>query len=223
LKLRAAIFDLDGTLLDTLGDLALAYNAALGRLGFPTHPTDAYRNFVGSGIEASVRRSLPEGRADEETVSEVVKVVREEYAERWPLGTRPFGGIPDVLDDLVRRCVPMSILSNKPDDTARLMVGQLLPEWPFVVVSGARPGCPEKPDPVAALEIAGKMGARPDECAFIGDSGVDMQTARNSGMFGIGVLWGFRDERELRDSGAAAVAAKPSELLQFLSSDEAPG
>ncbi len=195
----------------------LAYNAAFGRLGFPTHPTDAYRDFIGSGIEASVRRSLPESQADEGTVSEVVKAIRQEYAERWPLGTRPFDGIPDVLDDLARRCVPMSILSNKPDDTARLMVGHLLPDWPFVVVSGARPGYPEKPDRGVALEIAGRMGARPDECAFVGDSGVDMQTARNSGMFGIGVLWGFRDERELRDSGAAAVAAKPSELLQLLS------
>ena len=214
---RAVIFDLDGTLLDTLGDLALAYNAALGRLGFPTHPTDAYRNFIGSGIEASACRSLPEGQDDEETVSEVVKVVREEYAERWPLGTRPFGGIPDVLDDLMCRGVPMSILSNKPDDSARLMVGHLLPAWPFAVVRGARPGSLEKPDPGAALEIAGKMGVQPDECAFVGDSGVDMQTARSSGMFGIGVLWGFRDERELRDSGAAAVAAKPSELLQLLS------
>lgn len=214
--MRAVIFDLDGTLLDTLGDLALTYNAALGRLSFPTHPADAYRNFIGSGIDASVRRSLPQGQADEETVSEVVKVVREEYAARWPLGTRPFDGIPDVLDDLVRRSVPMSILSNKPDDTARLMVARLLPDWPFVVVSGARPGYPEKPDPGVAHSIAGRMSAKPDECAFVGDSGVDMQTARNSGMFGIGVLWGFRDERELRDSGAAAIAAKPSELLQLL-------
>ncbi len=213
---KAVIFDLDGTLLDTLGDLALTYNAALGRLGLPMHPTDAYRNFIGSGIEASVRRSLPEGRADEKTVSEVVKIVREEYAERWQLGTRPFDGMADVLDDLARRGVAMSILSNKPDETTREMVGGLLPDRPFVVVRGARSGYPEKPDSGVALEIAGKMGARPDECAFVGDSGVDMQTARNSGMFGIGVLWGFRDERELRDSGAAAIAATPSELLQLL-------
>ncbi len=212
----AVIFDLDGTLLDTLADLAAAYNAVFQRLGFPAHPVDAYRHFIGAGIVTSVQRALSGRHVDEAVVLRAVGDIREEYSKRWPLGTRPFGGVPELLDELSREGVPMSVLSSKPDDTTRLMVARLLPDRPFAVVMGAGEGCPEKPDPSGALKIARSMGVAPGECAFVGDSGVDMLTARNAGMFGIGVLWGFRDEAELRDSGAHVVVEKPNEILDYL-------
>ncbi len=213
---KAIIFDLDGTLLDTLADLALTYNAAFERLGLPVHPVEAYRRFIGSGIVNSVRKALADSDADEETVLRAVEGIREEYPKIWPLGTRPYAGVPELLDELSRRGVPMSILSNKPDDSTREMAARLLPDHPFVVVMGARDGHPDKPDPSSALELAGRMGVAPEACVFVGDSGVDVQTACNAGMFGIGVLWGFRDEAELRDGGADAIVGKPGEILEGL-------
>lgn len=216
MKGRAVIFDLDGTLLDTLQDLGEAMNAVLRKHGFPDHPLDAYRFFVGEGMEALVRRTLPEGQRSEAMVAMLLEVMREEYGRRWYDHSRPFPGVPEMLDSLQSRGVPMAVFSNKPHVFTVEMVAELLGNWSFTSVRGILPGTHRKPDPAVALQISREMNITPEEILFVGDSDLDMLTARAAGMFGVGVLWGFRDAGELQGAGASALIAHPGELLRFL-------
>jgi len=213
---RAVLFDLDGTLLDTLEDLADSTNTALGSLGFAAHETAAYKYFVGGGIVDMARRALPASRRDEATVAKLVQAMRRCYAEHWADRTRPYDGIPELLDALAGRAVPMAVLSNKPDDSTKLMVQTLLPGRCFQAVLGARPNVPIKPDPAAARQIAELLTVPAEEFCYLGDSGTDMKTAAAAGMYGVGALWGFRTAAELTDSGAKALIAHPRELLALL-------
>jgi len=210
---KAVIFDLDGTLLDTLDDLADSMNAVLGRLGFPAHEADAYKYFIGDGMVNLARRALPPDRRDEELVQSVVLSMEEEYALSWDAKTGPYPGVPELLEALEVRGKGMSVLSNKPDGFTRTMVAHFFPGRTFAFVHGARDGVPRKPDPQAALEIAVGMDVPPRDICYLGDTATDMKTARAAGMLAVGALWGFRDEEELRDSGAAFVISRPSELL----------
>jgi len=213
---KAVIFDLDGTLLDTIGDLTDSMNLALGRFGFKGHDQETYKYFVGDGIEALVQRALPPDSRQPEMVDRCVAVMREEYALRWDQKTRPYPGIPELLDSLSQEGWPISILSNKPDDSTRLVVAKLLPRWSFQVIFGSRPSVPKKPDPTAALEIAGLMNLSPDQFIYLGDTGTDMKTALSAGMFPVGVLWGFRTAKELLDQGAKVLIENPLDLLPYL-------
>lgn len=213
---RAVIFDLDGTLLDTLRDLADSTNAALRALGAPSHPLGEYRRLVGEGMEQLVRDALPPERRDEATVQRGLALLKREYAARWRVHTRAYDGIPEVLDALAARAMPMAILSNKIDPFTREMVAHFLGRWVFRSVRGSRPEVPRKPDPAAALSTARVLGHSPAEIAFVGDTRVDMETARAAGMQPVGVLWGFRDVAELAASGAQHLAREPQELLAIL-------
>ena len=217
---RAIIFDLDGTLLDTLADLADAGNAVLASLGLPQHPQDAYRYFVGLGIEELVRRMLPKDRCDDELVARTVGLTSAEYKRRWKDKTRPYEGIGEMLAGLARRGLPLCVLSNKPQVYTDLTVDEFFPDRPFVFVRGARPEVPNKPHPAGALALAKELGVAPGSIIFVGDTATDMKTARGAGMLPVGVLWGFRDEAELRDNGARRIIARPDELLALL---DAPG
>jgi phosphoglycolate phosphatase len=210
---KAVLFDLDGTLLNTLDDLADSCNAVLAEMGLPVHATDAYRYFVGDGVEMLARRVLPEGRRMEADVRAFVPRMREVYAQRETLKTRPYDGVPELLDELARRGLPFAVLSNKPDESTRSIVGKLLNPWRFAFVRGALPGVPKKPDPAAALEIARTLGIAPDSFLYLGDTGTDMRTATAAGMYPVGALWGFRDKRELVEGGAAVVIEHPTGLL----------
>lgn len=210
-RFDAVIFDLDGTLADTLQDIADAMNTALEQLGHPTHPIVDYRFMVGDGIENLARRALPAGRESE--VHETVARFREHYSAHLVDRTRPFAGIPELLDALVERSLPVAVLSNKKDDMTRRIVDQCFARWSFAETFGERAGVPRKPDPAAALEIARKLGVAPQHCAFVGDTDVDMRTGVNAGMFPVGVLWGFRPEAELISSGARALIDTPQALL----------
>jgi len=212
----AVLFDLDGTLLNTIEDLADATNAVLARFGFPTHPVDPYYYFVGDGAEMLIRRALPEGRCDSGTVRECVSRMREEYAKCWDRKTLPYEGVSGLLDALTGRGVRMAILSNKPDDFTKPMVARLLPDWPFEQVVGALPGVPRKPDPTAALGIAEAMRLAPAGFLYLGDTGTDMKTANGAGMHAVGALWGFREAEELLDNGAKELAEKPEDVLELL-------
>ena len=150
MRYHAVLFDLDGTLLDTLEDLADSTNAALRAQGFPEHPLAAYRYFIGDGVENLVRRALPPERLDAASVARLAEAMRGEYFVRWAVKTRPFPAIPELLDALTARGLPMAVLSNKPDNFTRLCVLRLLPRWRFEVVLGADAGMPKKPDPAAA-------------------------------------------------------------------------
>jgi phosphoglycolate phosphatase len=220
MSFRAVLFDLDGTLLNTLDDLADSANGALRRLGFPEHPVEAYKHFIGDGIENLVRRAVPEDCRDAATLAQCMELTRQQYAERWAEKTRPYKGIADLLDALTVRRVPTAVLSNKPDGFTRLCVERLLAGWRFEVVLGACPSLPRKPDPAGACQIAQHLELRPEEIIYLGDTATDMQTAVAAGMFPVGALWGFRTGEELTAHGARVLLQAPLELLEIL--DAAP-
>jgi phosphoglycolate phosphatase len=207
---RAALFDLDGTLADTLTDIAGAMNDALAALGLPGHDLDAYRRFVGEGVEQLVRRALPGDRPELQPALSERYLAR--YADVLLDHSAPYPGVPELLDELGRRGVALAVLSNKPDAATRRMVTALFGPARFAAVTGRRPDVPRKPDPAAALALAARLGVPPGDCAFVGDTAIDMKTAHAAGMLPVGVAWGFRPE-ELVPAGASFVAARPAELL----------
>ncbi len=221
MKRHAVLFDLDGTLLDTLRDIADSANAALAHFGFPEHEVSAYRYFVGDGVARLAARALPENARDQETVGRVVSRINEEYSKRWADNTRPFEGIPELLGDLTRTGIRLAILSNKGQTFAELTVSTLLPAWHFDVVMGAQASVPLKPDPTGALQIASRMSLDPSEFLYLGDSGVDMQTAVAAEMYPVGALWGFRTAEELLAGGAKALASRPGEVVGMVGVSEA--
>ena len=213
---KAVIFDLDGTLLNSIKGLADAMNILLRRLGYPTHPVERYKDFVGSGLTETVRRALPDSIGSNFPIDGFVTDYRHLYDTLWLKNSPPYEGVADMLDRLTKEKIKAAVLSNKSDDFTKRMAAALLPGFDFEMVLGDRPGVPRKPDPAAALEIAGSIGIDPGEIIFVGDSGIDMETAVRAGMVGVGVLWGFREEKELLAHGAKKLIRHPSELLEIL-------
>jgi phosphoglycolate phosphatase len=216
MKYSAAIFDLDGTLLDTLDDIADSMNGALQRLGLPTWPTAQYREFVGMGLDQLAQRVLPADRCDPETASACLAAMRERYAAGWARRTRPYAGIAEALRALRQADVRCAVLSNKADEFVRTMVAHYFGDGTFeFVLGGGR--FPLKPDPAGALHIAATFGLPPGAFALVGDSDVDMKTACGAGMFGIGATWGFRSRTELLESGARYLADTPADIVTAIS------
>jgi phosphoglycolate phosphatase len=211
-SLRGIIFDLDGTLLDTLRDIADSMNAALECLGYPPHQVADYRLMVGTGIEELSHRALPEKDRSDSAAAVLAATMRREYSARWAHSTVPYEGVLPMLSELSTMKVPMAILSNKADEFTRAIVQRFLGEFTFKIVLGMRPDFPRKPDPASSLHIAALMRLDHRETVFAGDSGTDMETARRAGMYGIGVLWGFRGREELVNNGAQRVISSPQEL-----------
>ena len=216
-KRQAVLFDLDGTLLDSLGDLADSMNAVLREDGLPTHDVDAFRYFIGDGVPALVKRSLPPGQ-DEASLRHYLHRYRASYSRRWHL-SRPFPEIPALLDELESRRTGLAVVSNKPHPFTQKCVDQLFAEWEWDAVVGQSENGARKPDPRSSLEIAVRLGVPSRLCWFVGDSDVDMQTGLNAGMNAVGVAWGFRPESELRDAGAHHVIASPKDLLTLMEAD----
>ncbi|MBM7865974.1 HAD hydrolase-like protein [Heliobacterium gestii] len=213
---KAVLFDLDGTLLDTLADLADSMNRVLARAGFPVHPVDAYRYFVGDGLATLVKRVLPEDCCDDETQRRCLAEMQSEYGQHWAVKTGPYAGVVDMIDGLASRGLPMAVLSNKPHDWTVEMTDYYFPQRPFSIVFGQRPSVPKKPDPSGALEIAERLRFAPADILYLGDTNTDMQTATGAGMAAIGVLWGFRPAGELLSSGAQRLIGHPSEIFQVI-------
>jgi len=213
---RGVIFDLDGTLLDSIDDLADSMNATLAALRHPARTIAEYKTFVGDGVAELVRRALPEDARDEALVQDALRHMRAEYAERWDHKTRPYPGIPELLDALAARGLRLAVLTNKLHDFALKVVERLLPADRFDVVLGETDSLPRKPDPAGALHIARKLDIAPEAFAYLGDTDTDMRTAMAAGMFPIGVLWGFRGAEELRKNGARALIERPGELMNLL-------
>ena len=213
---RAVLFDLDGTLLNTLTDLADAMNASLAHLGYPPHPVDAYKYFIGDAVETEAKRALPEFARQPETIKKVADFSEQIYDKCWHKNTRPYPGIPELLSNLTKRGLPLTVLSNKPDCFTKIMVEKLLPRYRFEIVQGALPDVPVKPDPAAALQIAKQLKIPPEQFLYLGDTNTDMKTAVAAGMFPLGCLWGYRTADELLESGAKALVQTPEEVLAFL-------
>jgi len=214
-QFKAVLFDLDGTLLDTLRDLANSYNRVLNNMGFPEHPIEAYRTFVGDGARMCITRALPVESRNNRIIDHCLREFRGDYAKHWNIYTKPYNGIPEMLTMLSERDLKMAVLSNKPHDDTRRCVKEYLSRWKFGAIFGQRKMFPIKPDPTAALTIASQFDLESGEFLFLGDTATDMKTATAAGMVPVGALWGFRTLEELQKSGAKATIEKPEELLHL--------
>ena len=213
---KAVIFDLDGTLLDTLSDLGDSMNCVLKRHSFPVHSIESYKYMIGDGVEFLVKRALPESINNPEEVKEFIDEYRTEYEKNWKNKTRPYDGIVELIGSLHSMGLKLAVLSNKPHDPTEMCVRKFLPFNKFDIVLGHRTGKNPKPDPNGAVEIAENLKISPDQILYLGDTGVDMKTAVAAGMYSVGVLWGFRTEKELLENGAKDLLDKPEDLLKII-------
>ena len=210
MNIQAVVFDLDGTLLDSLVDIANAGNAVLAAHGFPVHSLDAYRIFVGDGVHRLIHRLVPPAHhADRELLETLLREYVAQYYRTWNVESRLYEGVAELLAALAARQIRMTVLSNKPQASTELCVEYFLGEYSFAAVLGQQPDRPPKPDPTGVREILTRLGVSADACCYLGDTGVDMQTARNAGMFAVGATWGFRDIEELQAAGR-----KPSSIIR---------
>ena len=212
---RGLIFDLDGTLIDSLPGIAASLNRALKRSGFATHPEHEVRRFIGNGSYELAKRSLPVDAGDA-AIMAVESLFKADYADTWPAGTTPYDGIADLLAGLNAGDRKLAILSNKPHPFTVEIVERLFPGVGFDPVTGQRPELRRKPFPDAALWIARKWDLPPEACLLIGDSTVDLATAQAAGMQAVATAWGYHDAAELTEAGAATVIEKVSDLAAFL-------
>ena len=213
--IKAVIFDLDGTLVNSLEDLAISTNYALNLFGFPTHETDKYKYFIGDGMQKLIERVLPEDNRDSETKTKVFDAFINYYSKHYLDKTVAYDGIHNVLETLKQNGIKIAVVSNKADKMAKIVVEKIFGNI-FDFVVGKRDGYPTKPDPKLTLEVIDILGVNPQECAFVGDSGMDMAAAKNSGCLAVGVLWGFRESQELQENGADYLLEKTLDIPELI-------
>lgn len=211
--IKAVLFDLDGTLTDTLRDIADAMNHSLHLHGLPEWPVDAYRYLVGNGAKKLAERAV---RERQELALAVQKEYQAYYETHNLVTTRPYEGVPEMLDALQAHGIKLAVFSNKPDADTKNVVQHFFPDVPWIDVRGQVSGIPVKPDPAGALLTAQALGEAPQDILYLGDTSTDMCCARNAGMIPVGALWGFRTEDELRESGAIRCLSHPCEILGAL-------
>lgn len=211
----SVIFDLDGTLLDTLADLARTCNEVLTFHHFPTHPEPAYKTFVGDGLQMLIQKITPPG-TKKNVLKKCSALFSELYSQNWRRNSCPYAGISDMLSALKKHGVMLAVLSNKPHEFTKLFVDEYFPGNLFSIVYGQRNGFPKKPNPAVALEIASMLNSHCQETLFVGDSGVDIMTGRRANMSTAGVSWGFRSVQELSDCKADIIVHNPSELKHYV-------
>ncbi|MEG1870741.1 MAG: HAD family hydrolase [Peptostreptococcaceae bacterium] len=213
--IKSIIFDLDGTLLDTIEDLANACNYALTTLGYKTHEIYKYKTFVGNGRYKLVERMLPEGNKDNETIEKALKLFDEYYEKHMIDMTKPYDGIIEMLEALILKDIKIAVVSNKPHEFTTEVVKNYFAER-FEIVYGHRKNTAEKPDPAAVLEVIESFKVKREECLYIGDSEIDINTAKNAGVKSVGVEWGFRGRGELESAGAHYIVNNPEQILEIL-------
>lgn len=213
---RLVIFDLDGTLLNTISDLGQACNHALLSTGFPCHPLDSYPMMVGNGITRLIERALPAEHRDQPTVELARRYFLDFYGQHCMELTQPYPGIGDLLSDLASRGIMVAVASNKYQEAVTALISHYFPEIPWTAVEGQRDTRPTKPSPDIVFNIMTTTGVEPADVLYVGDSGVDIDTARNAGVDCAGVTWGFRPESELREHGAVHLVHKASSLLDMI-------
>ena len=213
--MKAIIFDLDGTLLNTLDDIADSMNYVLQSRGLPVHPAEAYKLFIGDGVANLTKRAAADAQSAGHDIAQIEAEYRAEYEKRQADKTAPYAGIPELLAALVERGVKMAVLSNKPHESTTQIIADYFPGIHFDSVLGQRPGRPVKPDPGGVLEILDTLGESRSNIVYLGDSGTDMRVAKTVGLKAVGALWGFRDRAELTTNGADAFAETPADVLRF--------
>ena len=216
MKYKAVLFDLDGTLIDTVDDIGDAANRVLSNRGFPMHPISTYYQFIGEGVKVLFTRALPQEKRNEDLINTCLKEFVEDYRHNYDVKSQLYDGISEMLNALNVRGLKLAILSNKPDPLTKDCVTSLLSNWDFDVVFGQRDSVPRKPNPQAALEIAEKLSISPSDFLYLGDTAIDMKTAVSAGMFPVGAAWGFRPLKELKENGARVIIGKPIQLLDLI-------
>ncbi len=222
-KIKAVIFDLDGTLLDSLVDMADSMNKALAESGLPEHPVEVYKDFVGNGLFELVKRATPASTHKQAEQEAIAEKFWNHYEESWFLHTRVYPGILYLIQLCVARKIKVAILSNKVHYFTKKMIrhffrGVMINQGknPFGIYSGEQPDMPAKPDPTRALELADRLKTNPENIAFLGDSPVDIETAVNAGMIPLGAAWGYRGRKELEEAGAEFIFDSPTELAALI-------
>jgi len=213
--IKALIFDLDGTLLNSLVDIMDSVNIVLTEYNLPTHSLDEYKMFIGNGIEVLAKKALQEKLNDNE-FDNFLKKVKKIYSQRQILKTQPYDGIRDMLKTLNAKQIKTAILSNKPNEFTQQVVSHFFTDIKFDIILGSRVNVPRKPNPQAVFEILGQLNLKKNQAFFVGDTSTDMQTGKNAGLKTIGVSWGFRSVQELKQNGADFIVNKPSEILELV-------
>lgn len=214
--IKAVLFDLDGTLANSLIDLAAATNQALRTAGYPEREVDNFRYYAGDGIPKMIERALPENARTVDIINSIKADYFQYYNEHYNDSTCTYDGVTELLDALDDMGIIMAVVTNKAQSFAEKVVNKLFGGKYFTLVNGQRDGIPNKPDPTLALLTMEELGVKPDECIFLGDSGMDVATGVNSGAYPVGELWGFRDETELRENGAKKIINAPLELIDII-------
>jgi len=215
MNFKGVIFDLDGTLVNSLEDLADSMNSVLLKFKYPVHDLNTYKALIGNGIRNLVRDALPGSNRDEKTIAGCYNLMMKVYENNCVNKTKPYDGVMDLLSELKLRKMTLSVFSNKADEFTKKIVQALMPNY-FDIISGLWTEKHKKPNPFGALQISEKLAIRPESMVYLGDTSVDMQTAKNAGMYGVGALWGFRTREELIAGGAKRIIDNPIDLLNFL-------
>ena len=215
MQYKAVLFDLDGTLLNTIEDLAICFNSVIDKRGFPLFTVDQYKLLVGNGAENVIRNIIPKDRITEDLVKECLAEFKAVYGAGCQVHTKPYPDIERLLRALEEKGIKYAVLSNKPHEATVQCVHYYFPATTFHDVKGKKEDTFLKPDPRLALQIVKDMQVSPEECVFLGDTATDMQTAVNAGILPVGALWGFRSEEELNGAGAKKLITNPLELLEL--------
>lgn len=215
MKYKAVIFDMDGTLVNSIYGLMYSVNNVLEKHGLDKINVDQCKTYVGNGIRELVRKAARIDNPADDRINLYYLEMIEEYSKNWDYQMYVYDGIIELLESLTRKNIKLGVNTNKNEDIAKLIADKYFPGY-FSYLVGGRDSIPKKPDGAGAVLIAGKMGVDPEQCIYIGDSDVDMKTARNANMYAVGALWGFRSREELIKAGADEVIAKPMELMKIL-------
>lgn len=215
MKFKGIIFDLDGTLVNSLEDISDAMNTVLTNLNYPTHTYDTYQYFIGSGLRNLVSKALPASNNTEDQIETCFQTMINEYRKNCTLKTKPYEDIIELLDNLASKNIKLAVFSNKADELTKKIAAEIFPDY-FDAAVGLSTEELKKPNPFEAIEISKNWNLKTEEILFVGDSDIDMQTAVNANMFPVGVTWGYRTEQELKNSGAKLVINNPSELIEIL-------
>lgn len=212
---RLVIFDLDGTLLNTIDDLGNAANYALAQCGYPIHDISAYPLFVGNGIKRLIERAMPENARTDGNIEKLRKLFTEYYNRHNTDLTKPYEGISELLSQLSKNRIKLAVASNKYHSAVEKLISHFFPEIPWAAIEGQKDNYPAKPNPAIILDILSKCPTNPDDALYVGDSGVDIETARRAGIESVGVTWGFRPVTELIEYNADNIAYKPHDVLKI--------
>jgi len=215
MKFKGIIFDLDGTLVNSLEDITDSMNKVLQDLNYPTHSYDIFQYFIGSGLRNTVTKALPASNNSDEQIETCFQSMVKGYSENCTIKTKPYDGIVELLNELATRNIKLAVFSNKADELTKKITAEIFPDY-FDASVGLSVESLKKPNPFEALAISERWNLKPEEIIFIGDSEIDMQTAVNANMFAVGVTWGYRTEEELKASGAKLVIHHPLELIDIV-------